>query len=127
MAYRISAVTGFLAVALGAFGAHGLKDVLAQHGTAAIWHTAVLYHLVHAVALFVLASSSNTWKRGPWFCLLLGILVFSGSLYILAVTGTKWLGAITPLGGVSFLVGWGWLVWSGPNKAATSNPTSNLQ
>jgi uncharacterized membrane protein YgdD (TMEM256/DUF423 family) len=116
IAYRISAATGFLAVALGAFGAHGLREVLAHHGTTAIWQTAVLYHLVHAVALLALASASNLWKRGPWLCLLLGMVVFSGSLYVLAVTGARWLGAITPFGGVSFLVGWGWLVMSGPNK-----------
>lgn len=113
IAYRVSAGLGFLAVALGAFGAHGLKNVLAQFGTTAIWQTAVLYHLVHAVALLVLASANSTWRRGPWICLFAGTLVFSGTLYVLAVTGVGWLGAITPLGGLSFLVGWGWLVMSG--------------
>ncbi len=78
----------FLAVALGAFGAHGLKEVLARHDTAAIWQTAVLYHLVHGLALFALAQASP-FRRGPWMCLLLGVLVFSGSLYVLATSGVR--------------------------------------
>ncbi|MBL9135114.1 MAG: DUF423 domain-containing protein [Verrucomicrobiales bacterium] len=118
IAYRVSAGLGLVAVALGAFGAHGLKEVLTHWGTTAIWQTAVLYHLVHAVALLALASTNSVWKRGPWICILVGILIFSGSLYILAVTGIRWLGAVTPLGGVSFLVGWGWLMWSGPPNSS---------
>lgn len=109
MAVRIAAGLNFLAVALGAFGAHGLSSTLAKHGTAAIWEKAVLYHFIHALALFVLARGRE-FQRGPWFCFLLGILIFSGSLYLLAASGVRWLGAITPLGGVSFLAGWTWLV-----------------
>src|SRR5512140_1676128 len=105
---RIAAVAGMLAVALGAFGAHGLKEVLDRHGTAAIWQTAVFYHFIHAVMLFILANRvPASW--GAWYAFLVGILIFSGSLYLLAVTGERWLGAITPLGGVSFIVGWVWL------------------
>lgn len=104
---------GFLGVALGAFGAHGLKDILARHETAAIWQTAVLYHLIHGVALLCLAKGPG-WRPGPWWCLLTGIMIFSGSLYVLALTGFRALGAITPLGGVAFLFGWGWLAWVGP-------------
>ena len=105
-AMRIAAGLGFLAVALGAFGAHGLKDLLGQNGTAAIWEKAVFYHFIHAVMLFVLADR-KPFPALAWWCFLAGILLFSGSLYLLAVTNLHWLGAITPLGGISFLVGWG--------------------
>jgi uncharacterized membrane protein YgdD (TMEM256/DUF423 family) len=104
-AMRISALTGMLAVALGAFGAHSLREILARHGTAAIWQTAVFYHFIHAVMLFVLAGR-NPLPLGPWSSFLIGIVIFSGSLYLLALTNQRWLGAITPLGGVSFIVGW---------------------
>jgi uncharacterized membrane protein YgdD (TMEM256/DUF423 family) len=110
-ATRIAAVLGALAVALGAFGAHGLKATLAELGTAALWEKAVFYHFLHAVMLFVLGRHSPA-RRGPWVCFLAGIVLFSGSLYLLAVTGARWLGAVTPLGGVSFIAGWVWLAWS---------------
>ena len=109
-ATRIAAATGFLAVALGAFGAHGLKDILAQNGTAAIWEKAVFYHFIHAVMLFLLAGR-KPFAAGAWWCFLAGIVIFSGSLYLLAVTNAHWLGAVTPFGGASFLAGWGWLFW----------------
>lgn len=111
-ATRLAAALGFLAVALGAFGAHGLKATLEANGTAAIWEKAVFYHFIHAVMMFVLAQRS-VLPHGPWVCFAVGVLIFSGSLYVLAVTNLKWLGAVTPLGGLSFLVGWGWLVWTG--------------
>src|SRR5690349_8395355 len=102
---RISAIVGFLAVALGAFGAHGLKPLLIQHGTTDIWQTGALYHLVHsAVLLFV--ASREPFPRWSWWLFLVGIFIFSGSLYVLAVTNVRWLGAITPLGGLSLLGGW---------------------
>lgn len=113
---RISALLGFLAVALGAFGAHGLKSLLEQNGTAANWQTAVFYHFIHAVMLYVLASREPV-KRGPWWCFLAGIAVFSGSLYVLALTNLKWLGAITPLGGTAFLAGWLWLAVAAAGRA----------
>lgn len=105
LALRIAAVLGALAVGLGAFGAHGLKDLLARNETAAIWEKAVFYHFIHTVMLFVLASRTPL-AIGPSFCFLFGILIFSGSLYVLAVTNVRWLGAITPFGGVSFIAGW---------------------
>jgi uncharacterized membrane protein YgdD (TMEM256/DUF423 family) len=108
MANRIAGIMGFLGVSLGAFGAHGLKDLLAANATAAIWEKAVLYHLIHAVVLFIIAGR-QPFRQGPFLAFLLGMLVFSGSLYVLAVTNIRWLGAITPIGGVSFLVGWAWL------------------
>ena len=113
---RIAALLGGLAVGLGAFGAHGLKDLLVRNGTTAIWEKAVLYHFLHAVMLFVLAGRTPL-PRGPWLCFLAGIVFFSGSLYLLALTHTAWLGAITPIGGVSFLSGWIWLAFCPSNKA----------
>lgn len=107
-ALRVAALLGAAAVLLGAFGAHGLKDLLARNGTAAIWEKAVFYHFIHAVMLFLLASRPSL-QTGPWFSFLAGIVIFSGSLYLLAVTNVRWLGAITPFGGVSFVVGWVWL------------------
>jgi len=105
MQARIAAALGLLAVVLGAFGAHGLKDLLGHNGTAAIWDKAVFYHFIHAVMLFVLAQM----KKPPvfaWWSFLTGIVLFSGSLYLLAVTNMTWLGAITPFGGVAFVAGW---------------------
>jgi uncharacterized membrane protein YgdD (TMEM256/DUF423 family) len=101
---------GLLAVALGAFGAHGLKAVLWQYGTTAIWEKAAFYHFIHAVMLFVLAER-KPFPVVPWWCFLIGIFFFSGSLYLLAATNVLWLGAVTPIGGVSFLLGWGWLLF----------------
>ena len=116
---RISAALGFLAVALGAFGAHGLKTLLTENGTAAIWEKAVLYHFIHAVMLCFLAARAAL-PRVAWFAFLTGIIIFSGSLYLMAVTNLRWLGAITPFGGVAFLVGWGCLVL----KPLASSPSS---
>jgi uncharacterized membrane protein YgdD (TMEM256/DUF423 family) len=110
LATRIAAATGLLAVALGAFGAHGLKDLLAQNGTAAIWEKAVFYHFIHAVMLFLLAER-KPFPAVAWWGFLIGIFFFSGSLYLLATTKVLWLGVITPVGGVSFLVGWAWLIF----------------
>lgn len=114
-ATRIAAAFGLLAVVLGAFGAHGLKNLLAQNGTTAIWEKAVFYHFIHAVMLFVLADR-RPFPAVAWWSFLVGIFVFSGSLYLLAATNVLWLGAITPIGGVSFIVGWGWLIFkTAPN------------
>ena len=111
-ATRTAAAAGFLAVALGAFGAHGLKEILAQNGTPAIWEKAAFYHFIHAVMLFVVAGR-KPFLAGAWWSFLAGIVIFSGSLYLLAVTNANWLGAITPIGGVSFLIGWAWLFLAG--------------
>ena len=110
---RLAAILAFLAVALGAFGAHGLKALLSANGTAEIWNTAVLYHLAHAVALVALALHGPA-NRGVGYLLTAGIVIFSGSLYLLAVTNVRWLGAITPVGGLCFLAGWAWLAISPP-------------
>jgi uncharacterized membrane protein YgdD (TMEM256/DUF423 family) len=110
---RLAAASGFLAVALGAFGAHSLKPILLQHQTLEIWEKAVLYHFVHTLALLLLASWTAV-PKGAVVSFLLGMCLFSGSLYVLAATNIRWLGAITPLGGVSFLVGWVWVFLSPP-------------
>jgi uncharacterized membrane protein YgdD (TMEM256/DUF423 family) len=107
-ATRIAAAAGFLAVVLGAFGAHGLKNILAQNGTTTIWEKAVFYHFIHAVMLFILAERKII-PAVAWWSFLIGIVFFSGSLYLLAVTKVHWLGAITPFGGLAFLIGWGCL------------------
>ena len=106
---RIAALLGLMAVALGAFGAHGLKDLLAQNGTASIWEKAVFYHFIHAVMLFVLAER-KPFAITAWWSFFAGIILFSGSLYLLAITNLHWLGAVTPVGGLSFLIGWGALL-----------------
>lgn len=98
---------GCLGVALGAFGAHALKERLGAH--AATWNTAVLYHLVHAVAFLAVALYGRAVQadvRLPLLCFAAGIALFSGSLYALSLTGIKPLGAITPFGGLCFLAGW---------------------
>jgi uncharacterized membrane protein YgdD (TMEM256/DUF423 family) len=106
---RIAAALCFIAVALGAFGAHALKATLQSSGMLDAWNKAVLYHLVHAVALLALALY-GAGNRGAYLLLAAGILFFSGSLYTMALTNVRWLGAITPLGGLCFLAGWAWLV-----------------
>src|SRR4051794_19528529 len=107
--FRIASALCFLGVALGAFGAHGLKALLESHAMVDVWNKAVLYHLVHAVVLVILALHA-TGNRLPYYLIATGIVLFSGSLYIMAVTNVRWLGAITPLGGLCFLAGWAWLV-----------------
>ena len=111
--FRIAAALCFLAVALGAFGAHSLKTLLTANDTFEIWKTAVLYHLAHGVALVALALHGAT-NRGACYLLVAGVVIFSGSLYLLALTNVRWLGAITPIGGLCFLAGWAWLIFSPP-------------
>jgi uncharacterized membrane protein YgdD (TMEM256/DUF423 family) len=114
LALRLTAALGFLAVALGAFGAHGLKDLLARNDTADIWEKAVLYHFLHVIVMLLLAYR-EPFARRAWMFFFAGVMIFSGSLYILAFTGIKWLGAITPVGGLAMLAGW-LLLAIGPGK-----------
>jgi uncharacterized membrane protein YgdD (TMEM256/DUF423 family) len=107
--FRIAAVLCFLAVALGAFGAHSLRSTLETHGMLDAWNKAVLYHCIHAIALLVLALYGAI-NRGAWWLLFAGIFLFSGSLYLMALTNLRWLGAVTPFGGLCFLAGWAWLI-----------------
>jgi uncharacterized membrane protein YgdD (TMEM256/DUF423 family) len=102
---RLAAISGLLTVALGAFGAHGLKALLVTNETLAVWEKAVLYQMFHTLALLVLAMRPSV-NTGAALGFVIGIVLFSGSLYVLAVTNIRWLGAITPLGGVAFLVAW---------------------
>ena len=103
----------FLGVSAGAFGAHGLKSKLTPE-MMAVYQTAVQYHVWHALLLFVIAGFAARSKTFVWAgdFYLAGIILFSGSLYVLALTGTKWLGAITPIGGLCFLVGHALLAWA---------------
>ena len=105
---RLAAMSGFLVVALGAFGAHGLKAVLQRYETLETWQTAVFYHALHTLVLLALSAYPGV-SKGAVISFVFGIVVFSGSLYLLAVTNVRWLGAVTPVGGVGLLVGWAWL------------------
>ena len=102
---RIAASFGATGVLLGAFGAHGLKATLEAHNAVAMWQTASWYHLLHAAVLLCLATRSQI-NRLPFKLLSFGILVFSGSLYALALTSIKPLGAVTPFGGILLIAGW---------------------
>lgn len=103
------AVLAFLAVAAGAFGAHALRERLAPD-LLTIFETGARYHMYHALALFAVAWGAQAWQSSlvttAGWLFIFGIVVFSGSLYLLALTGTRWLGAITPVGGVALLAGW---------------------
>ena len=104
-----AALAGFTGVVAGTFGAHGLKGRIADD-LLANFHTGVQYHLVHAVALLGVAiiagSRCSVLAVAAGWLMLAGIVVFSGSLYVMAITEQKWLGMITPVGGVSFIVAW---------------------
>ena len=112
----IAAIFLALAVGLGAFGAHGLKSRLDPE-MMDIYKTAVLYHFLHALGMLVVSMLPKTGtfpeSGADTICwlLLAGILIFCGSLYLLAVTGTRMLGAITPIGGVAFIAAWVMLAW----------------
>ena len=101
-------IFGFTGVALGAFGAHALKEALTARSSLATWQTAVLYQLVHAVALLVISGWPLLRGKIIWAarCWVVGIVLFSGSLYGLSLDGPTVLGPITPLGGLAFLIGW---------------------
>jgi uncharacterized membrane protein YgdD (TMEM256/DUF423 family) len=110
----LGALFGFGGVALGAFAAHALRSRLPAD-LAAVFETGVRYQMYHALALLLVAMAGEWWlgAQAEWagWLFVAGIVLFSGSLYVLALTGVRWIGAITPLGGVSFLVGWAVLVW----------------
>ena len=113
---QLAGLSGALAVGLGAFGAHSLEELLIQNGRLDTYQTAVNYHFYHTLALLgigILATIKPEWKGiafSAW-SMVLGMLIFSGSLYILSLTGITWLGAITPLGGLFFILGWSSLVY----------------
>jgi uncharacterized membrane protein YgdD (TMEM256/DUF423 family) len=114
--FALGAVFGFLAVALGAFGAHALRSRLAP-SELAIYETGVRYQMYHALALMVVAWATSQWPaagtlRVAGWLFVAGILLFSGSLYALALSGHSRLGAVTPLGGLAFLLAWALLAWT---------------
>lgn len=112
----IAAVSGALAVGLGAFGAHGLEALLTQNGRLDTFQTAVSYHFYHTLLLLgvgILAITKPQWKGYTpitWL-VLVGICFFSGSLYVLSLTGITWLGAIAPIGGLAFILAWASLIY----------------
>jgi uncharacterized membrane protein YgdD (TMEM256/DUF423 family) len=117
--FCLGAASAFLAVAAGAFGAHALRARLAPD-LLAVFETAARYQMYHALGLFAVAWAVARWPESlaSWagWAFVVGTLLFSGSLYTLALTGVRWLGAITPLGGAAFLVGWGFLVCAAIQK-----------
>lgn len=113
----VAAIFGFIGVAAGAFGAHALRETLSPRDLE-IFETAVRYQLVHAVALLGVASAWARWPEAggtlalSGWLMIAGVTVFSGSLYLLVLSGLRWLGAVTPVGGVALLAGWALLAWA---------------
>lgn len=105
----ISGICGFTGVALGAFGAHGLRNILTPD-MLEIYKTGVTYHLLHSIAILAIALSGKTKFLNSALFFLIGIILFSFSLYLYAVTGTMIFAMITPVGGISFLIGWMFLI-----------------
>lgn len=104
------AIFGMLGVAIGAFGAHGLKAMLEANGRMDTFETAVKYQMYHALALLAVGILQQYFPGKllniSTYGFVLGILIFSGSLYVLSLSGIRWLGAVTPIGGVAFIIGW---------------------
>ena len=109
----LASLSGMLAVTFGAFGAHALRSRLDEHALG-VYQTAVQYHFYHSLALLAvgviaLSQPQTALLRSSGYLFVVGIVVFSGSLYLLSMSGMRWLGAITPLGGLAFIAGWGCL------------------
>ncbi len=106
----VASLTLLVGVGAGAFGAHGLKRLISPD-LLAVWQTAVLYQLVHALGMLAIAALAGRFGSAllsnAGNLMFAGIVIFSGSLYVLALTGSKWLGAVTPIGGLAFLAAWG--------------------
>ncbi|MEM8938959.1 MAG: DUF423 domain-containing protein [Bacteroidota bacterium] len=105
-----ASISGFVSVSLGAFGAHALKNKLTASGNFETYQTAVSYQFYHTLALLGIGLLAmkypSSWANYSGITMIIGIVIFSGSLYVLCFTGVKWLGAITPIGGLSFIIGW---------------------
>ncbi|WP_089400918.1 DUF423 domain-containing protein [Noviherbaspirillum humi] len=112
--FSIGALFAFIGVGAGAFGAHGLRNRLGAD-MLAVFETGVRYQMYHALALLAVAWACTRWPgaatTAAGWLFIAGILVFSGSLYILSISGMRWLGAVTPLGGLALLAGWICLLW----------------
>lgn len=106
----IASILGALSVAIGAFGAHGLEATLTANGRLDTFETAVKYQFYHSIATLLLGilmlNMNSNYFNWAFYSFLIGIFIFSGSLYTLSLTNIKWLGAITPIGGVGFILGW---------------------
>jgi uncharacterized membrane protein YgdD (TMEM256/DUF423 family) len=113
--FTLGAAFAALAVAAGAFGAHALRATLTPEDLAT-FETGVRYQMYHALGLFAVAWATTQWESAAvpvaGWAFVVGILIFSGSLYVLVLTGQRWLGAVTPIGGVAFIVGWMLLAWA---------------
>ena len=112
--FLVGSISALIAVGLGAFGAHGIKGRLTPEMLNA-FEVGVRYQMYHALALLAVAWALSRWPRAEitvagWL-FIAGTIIFSGSLYLLSLTGVRWIGAITPIGGVAFLLGWLSLVW----------------
>jgi len=103
--WKIGAISGMTAVALGAFGSHGLRAKVGQRELE-IWDTAVKYHFVHSLAMLMAVTRGGSSAKIPCALLTAGLVLFSGSLYALVLSGERRLGAITPIGGTFFIAGW---------------------
>lgn len=121
---NLAAIAGFTGVAMGAFGAHSLKGVIEPELMQA-YQTGVLYHLVHALALLAMGAwlyvRPASWIKRSTYMMVLGLLLFSGSLYTMALTGERALGVITPFGGVAWLIGWAFLILAAFRLPADEN------
>ncbi len=113
----LASISGIIAVGMGAFGAHAFKAKLVSNGYLDTFQTAVQYQFYHTLVLLVIATMAmkldSNWLNNAGYSMSLGILIFSGSLYILCFSGLKWLGAITPIGGLAFILGWFFLLLTG--------------
>ena len=113
--YRLlGSILALSAVLFGAFGAHAIRETLSAHDSIQIWETAVRYQMWHALALILLSMNSLKYSipKMTGLCFVVGTILFSGSLYGLALDGPKWLGPVTPLGGLCLMIGWLLLVYS---------------
>ena len=119
--FTIGSILAFLGVAAGAFGAHGLRGRVSPE-LIDVFETAARYHIYHALGLLAVAWAVSRWPgtatTAAGWLFLAGVVLFSGSLYLMTFTGMRWLGAITPLGGVAFLAGWAALAWAAWRGAA---------
>lgn len=126
--FSIIGLLGASGVALGAFGAHALHDNLVARGMLEAWKTAVSYHLTHTAALLAVTlwlqgrPQKSPRLAGAAWAWILGVGLFSGSLYALALGGPRWLGPVTPLGGLAFIVGWGLVMVEGLKSPVRSDP-----
>ena len=120
----LGSLFAFVAVGAGAFGAHALRARLTPD-LLAVWETAARYQMYHALALLGVALAAARWPAAGWsapgWLFTAGIVVFSGSLYVLALSGVRWLGAVTPLGGVAFLAGWAMLALAGARALGSAS------